>query len=393
VSGGLLLVVLCALAVIGPFSMDVYTPALPALRATFGTDVAVAQATVTVCLVGIAVGQLFLGPLSDSVGRRPVLVAGTIGWTLGSAACALAPDLGVFFAGRVVEGVCGGAGIVVTRAVVSDRSTAVSLARDLSLLSAMATVFPVLAPIIGGYVAELGGWRADFTFLVGVGVVLSLAVFFVVPETRSPSARTSGGPVATLRGMAAVARRPGVTRSVVTIAGAGFAFFAYVASSTFVLQETLGVSRSLYVLVFATNAAGAFTASMTFRRCAHVVPVRGVAVVGAIAMTLGALTVLVAVLAGGALAGVWVGLALFTTGWGALLPANNGLAQASGRDRAGATSALTGSRQYVAGAAGAPIVGLFSGGGMLPFAAVLLAGSAFSVVAVVWPGRRPGVSS
>jgi Bcr/CflA subfamily drug resistance transporter len=380
-----MLIVLCALTAIAPFSMDVYTPALPALADDLAATDAQAQATVTMCVLGIAVGQLLLGPVSDSYGRRPVILLGAVGWTIGSILCMVAPALPVFFTGRILQGIFGGAAIVIARAAVSDLFTGPDVARHLSLLSAVATVCPVIAPVLGGVAAEAGGWRADFLILVVLGVLLSAGIVMLLPETLHSSRRQPFSIGTVGAGIGMVLRRPAVARAAATIGFAAFSFFAYIASSTFVIQETLGASQSTYIVLFATNALAAFAASMTYRRFAHRVPVRYASIAGTAIMSLGGGLVLVAALGGFGLATLWCGLVCFTAGWGCMLPSVTAAAQSAGRDRAGSTSALIGAAQFTVGAAGAPLVGLFPADTTLPFALVLLGGSVLALLVQLLP--------
>lgn len=368
--------------------MDVYAPALPALADDLAANDAQAQATVTMCILGIAIGQLVLGPLSDTYGRRPIILMGAVGWTLGSVLCMVAPALPLFFAGRILQGVFGGAAIVIARAVISDLFKGPDIARHLSLLSAVATVCPVIAPVLGGLVAGMGGWRADFLILVGFGLLLSAGIVVLLPETLPRSSRQTFSIVAMATGMGLVLRRHAVARAAATIGFSAFSFFAYIASSTFVIQETLGASQSTFILVFATNALAAFTASMTYRRLAHRVAERRASIAGTALMSLGGVLALISAVGGFGLPALWCGLICFTAGWGAMLPSVTAAGQSAGRDRAGSTSALMGASQFTVGAVGAPLVGLFPADTTLPFALILLGGSGLALLIQLLPFEK-----
>ncbi|MEX3514738.1 MULTISPECIES: MFS transporter [unclassified Corynebacterium] len=166
-----LLLSLALLSATAAFATDVYLPVMPAIAAEFGVADAWVQLTLTAFFVGLAAGQLFIGPLSDALGRKTLLLLGAVGAVAASVLAALAPNIGVLIAARFLHGLGGGACVVLSRAVVPDLLVGKAAARAFSLLMAIQAIAPALAPIIGGLLAEPIGWRGIYWVLVGLHVV------------------------------------------------------------------------------------------------------------------------------------------------------------------------------------------------------------------------------
>src|SRR5204862_4210744 len=193
-------VLLTAIVGLGALSIDMFLPSLPAMTLAFGSDAATAQLTVTLFLAGLAAAQLLWGPLSARLGRRRVLLAGLAVYATAGTACAFAPSMSLLIAARVVQALGAGSGPVIARAVVRDLYEPQRAARVLAAMGTAQALTPILAPILGGWVHVLGGWRAVFVVLGGFGVVFLLAAWRIVPETNV-YAGTGGAPgagVATL---------------------------------------------------------------------------------------------------------------------------------------------------------------------------------------------------
>ena len=195
-----LLLVLGGLSAFGPLCMDMYLPGLPQLATDFGADASAVQLTLTACLLGLALGQLVGGSLADIYGRRKPLLWGLSAFALSSALCSLAPTVQVLTGLRLLQGLAGGFGIVVSRAIVADRYSGVSAARVFSLLMIVSGTVPVLAPLAGGQLLRLTDWRGVFWVLAAVGALLLLATIFVIDETLPARPRERGGLRRTFRG-------------------------------------------------------------------------------------------------------------------------------------------------------------------------------------------------
>lgn len=367
-----LLLVLAGLSGAAPLATDMYVPGLPDLATSLGTDASGAQLSLTGFLAGIIVGQLILGPLSDATGRRPVLLAGTAGFTVLSAVCALAPTIAVLDLARFGQGVSGAAGIVVARAVVADLFDDHDIATMYSRLGAITAAAPVLAPMAGGALLLALPWRGVFAVLAAFGLLLALGVWRWIPESHPPQARLTGGVTGGLRTVAALATRRAVLAPVLALSFGGAAVFAYIAGTTFVFQDVYHLTPAAASLVYGVNAIGNMLGSLACGRLVkHRPPETLLVASAAVAAAGAALLFLASVTTDSPLAVTWGCLLVSLTAFGVFFPAVVTIAQQRGRTAPGATSALLGSGQFLLGAAASPIVGLFGTHTPAPMAAVM----------------------
>ena len=194
-----LLVLLGALSAFGPLSMDLYLPALPEVAGDLDAGQSAVQLTLSAVAVGLAVGQLVAGPLSDRFGRRGPLLMGVAAWALASLLCAASPTVWVLVAIRLLQGLGGAAGIGLARAIVRDRYEGTESARVFAVLASIGGAAPVLAPVLGGQLLKVTDWRGLFVVLAGIGVIMLAAAAWRLPETLPPGQRVTGGVRATLR--------------------------------------------------------------------------------------------------------------------------------------------------------------------------------------------------
>ncbi|HWJ54372.1 MAG TPA: MFS transporter, partial [Propionibacteriaceae bacterium] len=191
------IVVLGMLSTFGPISLDLYLPALPQLAAELEASPSAAQLTITACLVGLAVGQVAAGPLSDRFGRKRPLMIGLIAYAVASLACAFAWSISVLLLLRLIQGLAGAAGIVIARAVARDLHEGHQLVVFFSRLVLVSGLAPVIAPVLGGQLNRVMTWRGIFGVLAGIGVVLVLAGWLGLKESLPPEKRVAGGVLAT----------------------------------------------------------------------------------------------------------------------------------------------------------------------------------------------------
>ena len=377
-----LVVLLGALCAFGPLSLDMYLAAFPRIAADFSVGQAPVQLTLTACLIGLALGQVVSGPLSDRYGRRRPLLVGVAVYAGASLLCAFAPSVGVLTGLRLLQGLAGAAGVVISRAMVRDLHTGAEAARFFSALMLVNGLAPILAPLLGAQVLELTGWRGVFVVLSAIGLVLLAAVAWGLPETL-PAARRRGGGVRetgrVFRGLSTDVAFLGPALSSGLVLGA---MFAYISGSSFVLQEVYGLSPRGFSLAFGTNAAGLILLSqVSGRLVGRVSPLR-LLTVGVLLSLTGALALLAAVLAGGGLTGVLPALFLVVSSVGLVSPNASALALADHPQVAGSASALLGLSQYALGGLLGPLVGLGGGHSGLPLALVLT-GSTLAATAVL----------
>ena len=367
-----LVLIIGALSLFGPLCIDMYLPSLPQISRDLHAATWAVELSITGCLIGIAVGQLIIGPISDRVGRRPPLMVGIACFVASALGCAAAPNAVSLDVLRLIMGLSGAAGIVIARALVRDLYSGVQAARFFSALMLVTGLGPILAPQLGAMILRFTSWRGIFLTLALAGSVLLVVAFFKVPEGLPPERRGSGGVRAATSSLASV----GGDRSVVgyaLIGSLGFgAVFAYVAGAPFVLQDVYGLSPQVFGLVFALNGAGLVLGAQVNGRLVHRLGSERLLTTGTLVMTAGGLSFLGAVITGlGGLAAVMASLFVVLFGAGFINPNALTLTLQHRPDAAGSASALFGCSQFVLGAAVAPLVGVGGDHDALPMAIVV----------------------
>ena len=389
-------VVLGLLTMFGPLSLDLYLPALPQLADDLNASPSAAQLSITACLVGLAFGQLVAGPMSDRLGRKRPLIVGLLAYVLASAACAFAPSAMILALLRLVQGLAGAAGIVISRAIARDLYSGRALMIFFSRLLLVAGLAPVIAPIIGGQLSRVMSWRGIFGVLAGFGAVLLLAGWLGLKETLPPERRIVGGLSRTLHGYNTLLHDRFFVGCALSSGLAGATMFAYIAGSTFVLQRIYGMSPQGFSLVFGCISLGLVAAAQGGARLALVWPLTRVLGVGLAINLLGATGLLVTVITGLPLGVLLAALVVMVGAVGLIFPTANALAMADYPDMAGTASSLQGLSQFVFGAVAAPLVGIAGEHTALPLGVVTTAVSACamtSFVSLVLPVVRARVKS
>ncbi|MGW1208396.1 multidrug effflux MFS transporter [Streptomyces sp. NPDC002499] len=388
-----LVVVLSALTAVAPLAIDMYVPGFPAMGDSLGASSSAVQLTMTAFLAGLVVGQLLIGPISDGLGRRRLLTGGAIAFIVFSLACAVAPNIAVLTGARFLQGVAGAAGMVLARAVLTDRFHGPELPRYFAVLSQIMGVAPIAAPVLGGALLAVSTWRAVFVALAVLGVLLVFGVVRGVPESLPPERRHRGGVPSTFRAMGTLLADRTFMGYVLVLAMVSAALFAYVSGSSFVFENLHGVSSTTYSLIFASNAVGMLISGAAFSQLASRVGLNALLCAGVAVAALGAVAqVLLVSTAGETLAGTWATLFVTVLGIGLVIPSTMALGQTLGRGAPGAASALLGGFQFLFGALAAPVVGLFGEDSSLPMAVIMLiaagaAGVALILLARPWLGH------
>jgi DHA1 family bicyclomycin/chloramphenicol resistance-like MFS transporter len=246
--------VLGLLSAIGPFAIDMYLPALPAIGLDLGADTAGVQASLMAFMAAIAVCQLFYGPISDMVGRKPPLYFGMALFVAGAVGSALAPSIEWLIAARFLQGIGACAAMALPRAIVRDGYTGADAAQLQSLLMLVFSVSPILAPLGGSLIVQFGDWRAIFWVVAAIGMLGALLVLFFLKETRPPEARLESSIGSALRGYGVLLRdRNFLGLSMIGAFGMS-SFMAYLANSSFILIDHYGLNPTLYSVMFSINA-------------------------------------------------------------------------------------------------------------------------------------------
>ena len=377
------------LSALGPLSLDLYLPALPTLTADLGAGEAAGQLSLSLCMIGLAVGQLLVGPLTDRVGRRIPLLVGSAVFALSAGLCALAPSIGMLLALRLLGGLAGGAGIVIARAMVRDLYGGPQLARVFALLTLVMGVAPIGAPLLGGLLLVVTSWRGVFGALAALGIVLLVAAA-TLGETLPAQRRNAGGLAAMGRALRTVlADRTFLLPALVGAIGV-CGMFVYIAMASFVLQRAYGLSAQQFALVFGVNAVGILVAG---RLSASLVGRLGAArllTAGVVVALVASVAMLVGVLVSGSVWVLLVPLLFLVSCTGVLLPNSTALALEGQAAVAGAASALFGLLQFAFGAAVPPLVSL---SGVTPLVMAVTICATAAVTALIRFGFGPRVGS
>lgn len=355
------------LTAFGSLSIDMYLPGLPAIARDLYTDIAAAQQTLAVFFLGMALGQVLYGPISDRLGRRPPLIFGCALYALASIGCSLAPSIRSLLALRFAQALGACAGIVIGRSIVRDLFDERESARMYSFLMLMMGLAPITAPMIGGQILVAFGWRAIFLALSGFGVVCLGLVLFALPETAPPERRSRAGLGGVLRaygGLLADGRFMGYALASTLAIGA---MFAYIAGSPFVFIELNGVRPERYGLLFGTNALGLILAAQFNRLLLRRYPSGRILTVAlAVTATSGVLLAATTLAGVGGFPAMLVLLFCCIASTGLVQPNAIALAMAPHGRQAGSASALLGATQSAMGAGVGTLVSVLHNGTALP---------------------------
>ena len=349
-----LLVLLGMLTAFGPVVTDMYLPSLPSMEAYFATTSSMVQLGLTFSMIGLAVGQIIFGPLSDKYGRRPLLLASMWLFIISTVACVFAPTIFVFVVLRLLQGIGGAGGIVISRSIATDRYGGKELAKMLAVIGAINGIAPVTAPVIGGLLTEHVGWQGIFGVLLALGLVL-LAGCFRFRESLPLSRRSSKGLLHTFGSFKTIVRNRRYLFYVLQLGFAQGVLFGYIASSPFIIQQHYGFSPFMFSICFGINAVAigiAAALSVKFRS-----QERGTRV-GCVGMCVLAVSQLVALYMN---VPFWVYemlmIALLFV-MGLTFTTSTSLAMGCERDNAGGASALLGAICFAFGGIVSPLVGV-----------------------------------
>lgn len=375
------MVVLALLTAVAPLATDMYLPAFPAMAGELGTSASSIQLTLTAFLLGLGLGQLVIGALSDGMGRRRPILVGSLVCLVASIACALAPNVEILAAARFVQGLSGAAGVVLARAIISDTSRGAVAAKLQGVLIIISVIAPVVAPLTGGVIIANVGWRPVFWVVAALTLIMFLGTVTRVRETLPKSARTRGGLKATATGARAVLANRQYVGYLLTFCFAFTALFAYISASPFVIQNVMGMSTGAYTLVFSLNALVIFITSSAASALAGRVRYRGM-IAGGLAVALVATSGLVlAILSGLPTVPTLVLFACFQGSLGFVFSNATAMALEEAGAHAGTGSAFLGFLQFFLAAAVSPLVGIMGEDTALPMGLAMITSIVLSVLA------------
>ena len=379
-----LLILLGMLSAFGPFVTDMYLPSLPAMADYFSASLPMVQMGLTTSMIGLALGQIFFGPLSDKYGRRPLLLVSMLLFIVSTLFCLFAPDIYSFVALRLIQGIAGAGGIVISRSVATDCYGGKELAKAFAMISAVNGLAPILAPVGGGVMLKFTNWLGIFVFLLFLGVLL-LLLCLRLKEPLPPERRIDVPAFSSFRTFLPLFKKRRFMGYVFIQAFVFGMIFAYISSSPFVLQEHYRLSPLLYSLCFAVNAIALIIGTTLAGRFRHIRQGMVTGVIGSFVL---------AVFTGLTL---WyeMPIAYFETALflnlifgGLVLPTSTALALDSERQNAGAASAVFGAVSFLAGGIVSPLVGI---GNILHTTAIIMVVS--SAIAVLMIGGKKNAAS
>jgi DHA1 family bicyclomycin/chloramphenicol resistance-like MFS transporter len=376
-----LVLLLGAFSALGPLTIDMYLPSFPEITADFGTQASLVQLSLTACLIGLGLGQIIMGPLSDMYGRRRPVILSLILYLAVSFVCAISPNIYFFIIARFIQGFAASAGIVISRAVVRDLYNGPELTRFFSLLMLVNNLFPLIAPLAGSGVISFTTWVGVFIVLGAVGIVLVILATAGLKETLLPENRISSNFGQLFKGIQ-------------TLIGdrqfLGFALaqgimiggvFAYVSGTPFIYQKIYGASPQLFALLFGSNGISLIIGSQLVGRLNHVISERRFLVFGLLLSAAASLTALTVILLHGPLFALVAPLFCFVASIGITSTASFSLAMESQSHMAGSASAILGLLPFLLGAITSPLVGIAGEYSAVPMGVIILSTSVLALLA------------
>ena len=363
--------ILGSLTAFGPLSLDMYLPALPAVTTDLNTTASLAQLSITTCLLGLATGQLILGPLSDMHGRRKPLIITLVLYTIFSLLAGLSGNIWLFVVLRFFQGFTGAAGIVIARASARDMYIGKDLTRFIALLAIVNGAAPILAPVFGGIILKWLTWQAIFYILAIIGLIMFLAVLLFLPETLTTEKRME-------RNMFAAFSSFGTLFKDRTFLGIAFSqafimmgMFAYIAASPFVLQNIYNVSPQQFSFIFAMNGVGIILSAQIAGKLAHRFSEMALLKTSIIIAFLGSILLMIVVLFDLPLWIIMIALFSIVSTVGIVNTTGFSLAMNRQGEVAGSASAFLGILPFAGGALVSPLAGIAGEHNAIPMGAVI----------------------
>lgn len=371
------------MAAIGPLSTDIYLPGLPNIAVDLGTNASGGQLSLTACFLGLAIGQIIIGPWSDGVGRRKPAILSFLGFAITSFLCSTATSLPMFLLWRFVQGLAGAGCIVLARSIASDRFSGNELTRFIALLVLISSVVPIAGPIIGGFILEHFKWPYIFMLLTVAGVIGSIGVLWQLPETLPLEQRIEGGLKTSIHNMSTLWQNKAYRGYLLVQGFTAMGLFGYIGAAPFIMEEIYGLSPSEFSLFFGLGSASFALAAQISGRISKAFGEPQILKIG---IGLGGLIgcgLLIAsfiqpetpYLVGGLLLGL-----IFSCGIN--LPLSFSCGMNSHIGIAGSASGLLGVMAFLAGAIASPLVGLGGGHSMWPLAVLVMIVHGLAIVAM-----------
>lgn len=377
------------LTAIGPLSLDMYLPALPVISGDMETSASLVQASLTSCLIGLALGQLMFGPLSDIQGRKRPLLITLLMYAVISVLCAFQTNVWIFIILRFIQGFTGAAGIVIARAVVRDMYAGVDLTKAFAFLALINGAAPILAPVSGGFVLSFGSWKWVFIIIGLIGFTLFTAVLLWMKESLPESERSKGGIFQVVQTFGSLLKDKVFMGIALTQALVMSAMFAYIAGSPFVLQNIYEVTPLQFSLIFALNGIGIIISAQLAGRLSTRFSAMRILNTGVLISFTGSVLFLTAVLIDGPLFFMIISLFLVVASVGMVSTSSLSLGMQNQKKSAGSAAAFLGLLPFIGGAVVSPIVGIRGEFVSWPMGVVIMSCSFFALIIFLSWVKKP----
>lgn len=369
-----------ALAAMGPLTIDMYLPSFPSIAASFDTTASLVQVSLTTCLLGIGIGQLIFGPMSDVQGRKKPLVYSLIGYGIASAISAISPSIMTFVVARFMQGLAASAGIVISRAIVRDTFNGRALTKFFATLMLINNLAPILAPILGGVILAFTEWRGIFGLLSVIGFLFFIIILWRFEETLPEEKRVPSDFGNTIKNFVSLLKNREFMGYALAQGFIMAGIFAYVAGTPFVYQNVYGVSPQMFSLLFGMNGIGLIMGTQTVGRLTGMLTELQFLRIGLFMSLTSGTLLLIAVLFDGPLLTVMIPIFFFVSSIGVISTSSFSLAMESQGHIAGSASALLGLLPFLLGSITAPLVGVAGEYTAIPMGVIIFASALIAVL-------------
>ncbi|SEM67966.1 MFS transporter, DHA1 family, bicyclomycin/chloramphenicol resistance protein [Terribacillus saccharophilus] len=374
---------LAVFSALGPFTVDMYLSSLPEMMNDFSTTASLIQASLTASLLGLGLGQLVAGPLSDVHGRRKPLLISMLLYFILSIACAFSPNIGIFIFLRFFQGFVASAGLVISRAIVRDRYSGVEMVKFMALLTMISNVAPLISPTAGSAVTTFTSWIGVFIFLGLLGLILTGVATWGIKESLPVDQRVPSNFKGLLNNYGSLFRNRSFMGYTLVNGILFSGVFAYVSGTPFIYQNMYGISPQLFSVLFALNGLGIILGSQLVKRLSEQIGEHRIFRIGLLLAFITTAIILVVVLVHGPFIALFLAIFLFAVAIGIIAPVSFTLAMESQGHIAGSAAAVLGSLQFALGAVTSPLVGIAGEESAIPFGVTIFMTSILAVIAYV----------
>ena len=389
-----LALLLGSLAALGPLTIDMYLPSFPTITNEFNTNASFIQFSLTSCLLGLGLGQLVIGPMSDVQGRRKPLIVFLALYFVASLACAFAPTLTIFISARFIQGFAAAGGIVISRAVVRDVYVGRELTKFFALLMLINNLAPILAPVVGSSILLFTTWRGVFITLSLVGIILVSTITFRFEETLPTEKRMPSNLKQTIGNFSELIKDRKFIGYALTQSFITSGIFAYVSGTPFVYQTIYGVSPQVFSILFGANGIGIMIGTIFIGKFADLIPETRFLKIGLLMSITASFSLFIVVLFHGPLFAVVISIFVFISSIGIISTSSFSLAIQDQGHIAGSASALLGLLPFIFGAISAPLVGIAGETTAIPMGAIMFSASLLAILSYyILVGKSTGESS